>query len=254
MKKRTTAAILAVALLAAAPSTASAATQPAVSEDEFAQQLLAYAENNPADVEGFKRLAESLGGDSASTSSTLTSDEVPGLKDTSGGAVSPMAGNFPSDVFTVNIVKGTVGNTIIVTGSVDWRDNFAGQSAPFDIASLRFSSGCGTLSNLTSSTRDLRGNTTSRSSLREAGVGTNAPIWNVDSVTSGFENQADRGSFQARYDITNCGGTTVQAAFDYEGNQGGSLVSVSAGWGGLSVGYNAAGLVLKKSTQALSLN
>ncbi|MFT2691033.1 hypothetical protein [Clavibacter zhangzhiyongii] len=141
----------------------------------------------------WKALITKLGGDARSTSSTLRSDEVPGIVGDPKGVVRPAA-DFPDDVFTVNIVTGTVGDTVIVTGSVNWRDDFAGQGAPVDIAALRFSTNCGTLSDLTSSSTSVSGVSTSRTTLRDAGVGTNAPIWNVDAITDGFENQVDRGA------------------------------------------------------------
>lgn len=73
-------------------------------------------------------------------------------------------------------------------------------------------------------------------------MGSNAPIWNVDAITSGFENQVDRGTFQVPYNKASCGSTPVQAAFDSEGNQGGAITSVSASFAGLSVSYNSPGL------------
>lgn len=233
---------------------------PTVSEDEFSEQVMEYADDNPADVEGLKELAISLGGKVKSSSSTLYTDEVPELSDESvtdedvSGAIVPMAGNFPSNVFTVNITVSSVGDTKIVTGSFNWRDDFAGQAAPFDVAALRFSDGCGGITNLMSSTYNVSGQRTDRTTLRNAGTSTNAPVWNVDAVTSGFANQADRGSFSAQFDTGACGSKTVRAAFDYEGNQGGALTSVSAGWGGLSVSYSNPGLILKKSTQPVTLN
>lgn len=247
-------------LLVPAGGAYAASPDPAVSEDEFSERVLEYAEENPADVEGLEELATSLGGQVESNSSTLYTNEVPGLSDDSvtensdSSPITPMASNFPSDVFTVNITVSSVGDTKIVTGSFDWRDDFAGQAAPFDVAALRFSDGCGGISNLTSSTVNVSGQQTERTTLRNAGTSTNAPVWNVDAITSGFENQADLGAFSAQFDTSACGGKTVRVAFDYEGNQGGSLASVSAGWGGLSVSYSNPGLVLKKSTQPVTLN
>lgn len=256
MKKRTIlAASLASAALGLAPVTAAHAADAASTptEDAFAARVSDYANAHPADVQGLEALITSLGGKAQSTSSTLTTNEVPGLAARPSGGATTLA-NFPSNVFTVNVVTGTVGDTVIVTGSVNWRDDFAGQAAPFDIAALRFSSSCGTLSNLTSSSKSVSGASTSRTSLRDSGVGSNAPIWNVDAITSGFENQVDRGTFQARYNKASCGSTKVQAAFDYEGNQGGAITSVSASFAGLSVSYNSPGLTLRKSTQPVTIN
>lgn len=258
--KRKTASISLVAILvfgaqAVSPAAASVQSQTAT-EEAFAAQLVAFAEENPGDVAGFERLAIQLGGEVDSSTATLRTSEVPALRNGTGirpGSRTARA-NFPSDVFTVSIVRGSVGNVAIVTGSFNWRDNFAGQAAPLDFAALRFSSGCGTISGLTASTRNVSGQVTNRATLRSAGVGTNAPIWNVDATTVGFVNQADRGSFTARYDLSTCGGTRVQAAFDYEGNQGGSVVSVSAGFAGLNVSYNNVGLELTKSTPPITLN
>lgn len=232
-----------------------AAASPKVNESEFIAQVTAYANEHPADVEGFQELVRQLGGTSTASSQTLRLDEVPGLDPSTlqvGGVTT--LGNFPSDVFTVNIVSGSVGATKIVTGSFNWRNNFAGQAAPLDFAALRFSSGCGTMTGHTSATKNLRGVSTNRATLRSAGVGTNAPIWNVNATTSGFENQADVGAFTVKYNTTGCGTKKVQAAFDYEANQGGSVISVGAGWGGLSVSYNGVGLELTKSSNAITIN
>lgn len=238
---------VAVALGAIAPSgMATAADTTGISEASFVKKVQAYAIAHPGDIEGFEALVEELGGTSDSDSQTLYQSDIPGSVQA--------RGNFPSDVFTVSIVRGSVGTAKVVTGSVNWRDNFAGQSAPLDFAALRFSSGCGTMSQHQAATYNLRGAKTNRATLRSAGVGTNAPIWNVNATTTAFENQADRTSVTVVYETKNCGSTKVQAAFDYEGNQGGSVVSVGAGWGGLSVGYNNVGLELTKSTGAITLN
>lgn len=257
MRKMIKVMAVAATMTLACPSGAYAGGQVSrVSEAVFTARMLEFVHANPADVEGFTKLAESLGGQVRSSSSTLYVDQVPGLSEElrSQSSSGSTQGDFPQDVFTVNIRVGSVGKTKIVTGSFDWRDNFAGQASPYDIAALRFSSGCGGPSSLSSSTKSVRGVVTDLASLRDAGVGTNAPMWNVDARTIAFENQADTGGFSAVFDMSKCGTQTVRAAFDYEGNQGGSLVSASAGWGGLSVSYSSPGLTLRKSTQAVSLN
>lgn len=141
---------------------------------------------------------------------------------------------------------------ISVSGHWNWRDDFVGQGPPFDIAALQFSSGCGEFLSHSSATYKWDGTSTNRGTLRHTGVGTNSPLWNIDAQVSGFENYADNGVVATTYDKGACTGT-VQAAFTYEGNIGGSLTSVSVGWGVLSVNYSGGDLKLQKSSAATTL-
>ena len=66
--------------------------------------------------------------------------------------------------------------------------------------------------------------------------------------------QADHGYVYLQ--LTNTCGKVVNVGADltYEANQGGSVVSVSAGWGFLSVSYGSAGLKRQEGTSPIYFN
>lgn len=261
-------------------STLSAVAPAAMAEPardvRFERSIRAYSEAHPDDLTGLSELVESWGGtldvkstatasaDPAQIETAVARFEATGMKDdstlesgvaTMGGDASVL-GNFASDVFVVSIwsASNSSGTAAVVSGQTNWRDNFAGQSAPYDVASIQFSNTCGSLTNHTVSTWNVYGTKTSGSSLRDSGVGSKAPIWNIDARSVGFVNTADKSKVTVTYNRSGCGGSTIQAGYTYEGNQGGTLGSVSAGWGGLNVSYSASpGLTLQKSTGALTL-
>ncbi|MBF4462867.1 MULTISPECIES: hypothetical protein [unclassified Rathayibacter] len=63
----------------------------------------------------------------------------------------------------------------------------------------------------------------------------NAAVWEVNAAVSGFVNSADTGRVSVTWDTSGCT-DALQAAFIYEGNQGGALDSISARFGALSLG------------------
>ncbi|MDY7530053.1 hypothetical protein [Cryobacterium sp. 10C2] len=107
------------------------------------------------------------------------------------------------------------------------------------------------LSNLDIVTYDTAGNTTSLGSLKDANVINHSPIYNVHDQESGFLNQADSGAALAWLTADNCplNRYNGQAAFTYDAFEGGSVNSVSASYGALSVSTSGSPLELQKSTQ-----
>jgi prepilin-type processing-associated H-X9-DG protein len=165
---------------------------------------------------------------------------------------------FPSDAFDVYVTYVPLAQgsrQLTVYGQWDWRDDFVGQAAPEDIASLQFSyPDCVRHGNLAANTGMWDGSVTNRATLRDAGVSSKAPIWNIHDGTSGFANLTDNGCVTSTLNAANCtvgGPAQVGIAFAYEANRGGSVVSVSAGFGALSVGYSNQGDVLRKSSQPI---
>lgn len=242
--------------------------QPAAAEvegsdpDAFFAAVEEYQNAHPTDFEGLARVAEEYGG-SIQVSTNVTGptspaeaqsvmEYDPNTDDTP--KIGPLA-DFPSDVFTVSITSSAhpASTQVGVTGTANWRDNFAGQAAPYDIASLGFSSQCGTFAGYSAATYALGGGSTGLATLRDGGASTGAPTWNVDAYTSGFENQADLVQVSVSYDKAGCGSSNVQAGFIYEGNQGGGLTSVSASFLGLSLSYSGSPLTLQKGTGAITI-
>lgn len=230
--------------------------------DAFFAAVEEYQQAHPTDYEGLAEVAEQHGG-SIQVSTNVTGPTSPSEArqvmeydpaSEDEATISPMA-NLPSDAFTVSITSSAhPASTVVgVTGTANWRDNFAGQSAPFDIASLGLSSQCGTLSGYSAVTYALGGGSTGLATLRDGGAGTGAPTWNVDAYTSGFENQADRVMVSVNYNKAGCGSSNVQAGFIYEGNQGGGLTGVSASFLGLSLSYSGSPLTLQKGTGAITI-
>ena len=166
-------------------------------------------------------------------------------------AVVPLS--IPTTSFVVSITATRLSGTTKtqVDGKWNWKDDFVGQGDPYDIAALQFSSGCGTMGSYAASTYKWDGTLTSQATLRDAGVATHVPLWNIDAYPVGFVNLADHGTVRVRYDRSGCG--TVQTAFAYNGNKAASLTSVSVGWGLLSVNLSGSSWELQKSTGALTL-
>ncbi|GAA3733520.1 hypothetical protein [Salinactinospora qingdaonensis] len=254
------ASLLTVSTLFIPAAVASAETSVQVSADEFHERVEAYQAENPKDYVGLEKLVESLGGEfSVSTSITgeTSAEEAMAINSEFDGQEAPSGmatQSWPSDAFVVSVASSQHPSSpsASVSGYWNYRDDFVGQGSPYDIAALRFSDSCGQYSSYNAQTYNYQGTTTNRATLRSAGVGTSGPAWNIEDGVSGFVNYTDNGYVSVRYDLSECGGT-VQAAFDYEGNNGGSVLSVSAGWGGLSVSYSNPGLTLQKSSTATTL-
>ncbi|PPH24454.1 hypothetical protein [Rathayibacter toxicus] len=157
-----------------------------------------------------------------------------------------------NDVFTVWVIKV---NTIYgweFGGHWDFADFFAGQTDPDDVATMEFNiDKCAKLQNLEITTYDVDGNRTNLGSLRDANLGANAPIWNIEDKVSGFRNLADSGAALVWLNADACplNHYEGQAAFVYHAVENGSVGNVSASWGNFSVSTSGSNLELQKSSQ-----
>lgn len=251
---------LVIGMLAIAPAANAASAE--LTHDEFMAQIDAYQAENPGDYVGLEQLVESIGGEFKISTNATGPTTAEGAEQVlaenatvpEGELLSAAAGTLPQDSFTVAVTSFRQGTSPIVdvTGSWDWRDDFAGQTDPRDVASLGFSSSCGTRSNFRAHTEDLNGSSTSTTSLYDSGVTSDAAVWEVNAAVSGFVNSADTGRVSVTWDTSGCA-DALQAAFIYEGNQGGALDSISASFGALSLGYSGSTLALQKSTAPITL-
>ena len=139
-------------------------------------------------------------------------------------------------------IEGT--NTVYVQGSWDFRDNWIASGGGPDIATITarpLAGKCAQVKRTVSHTYNYRLQETRRSSLRNSGVTTLAPIINVNDATSGFMLATDNGVMGTYYDRTSARCRAgVQADFHFEHNiGGGSVIGVSVGWGALNVSYSS---------------
>lgn len=165
------------------------------------------------------------------------------------GEGDPSVDNYPFDAFTVDLLVTTSETGTAVTGSWHFRDDWNGVVAPYDVAALAFSSECVTYGSYQASTTSYSGVSTNEAVLGSSGVGESGPHWYVNDHHLSGDNQVHRGAVQVGVDTSDCSGT-VQAAMLYEANQGGSMISVSVAWGGLSVSYDGQSMSLEKSSPA----
>ena len=91
--------------------------------------------------------------------------------------------------------------------------------------------------------------------LSDANVGAKAPIWKVNDFMSGFVMQAKNITASVVLKKSGCSGSqSVQSAWRYEANQSGTLSSISAGFGILSVSYSGSTLSVQKSSSVMNFS
>lgn len=231
-----------------------------LSSAEVEAQIDAYVAKHPNDIVGLSRLSKRLTGAptrvSLNREGEVSPEHAQAVLDGKASGMQTMA--FPQDAFDVFVTYVPLAQgsrQLKVYGQWNWRDDFVGQGAPEDIASLQFSyPDCVRHGNLLANTGMWDGTVTNRATLRDAGVGSKSPLWNIADGTSGFANLTDNGYVSATLNAANCtvgGPAQVGIAFSYEANRGGSVSNVSVGWGFLNIGYNSQGDVLRKSTQPI---
>jgi hypothetical protein len=226
----------------------------------------AYALRHPGDFVGLDRAAFAATGEHP----VISTDERPGtatpaqatsyMRRYGGGSQTPIPlGGIPT--FSLGVAATAIGTGVVprgkplpyvVTGSWNFPDSWAGQASPTDEATLQFDMpSCVHMSNFHSATYTYQNRSTNLAFLKSSNVNNKAPIWSVSDKESSFVSQADHGTVSLQLDNT-CGkAVSVGADFTYEANQGGSLVSVSAGWGFLSLSYSSAGLRRQQGTAPL---
>jgi hypothetical protein len=260
LSKKTAVVTSAALLIGLAAMPANAAPTKKHSSAEIEAQFDKFVAENPQDIVGLNKLSQKLTGQSVRVSLNNEGEVSPehGQAVLSGEStgIQPMA--FPSDAFNVFVTYVPLAQgsrQLKVYGQWNWRDDFVGQGAPEDLASLQFTyPDCVRHGNLLANTGKYEGTVTNRATLRDAGVGSKSPIWNIADGTSGFANLTDNGYVTSTLNAANCtvgGPAQVGIAFSYEANRGGSIASVSVGWGFLNIGYNSQSDVLRKSSQPI---
>ncbi|WP_431031106.1 hypothetical protein [Plantibacter sp. RU18] len=161
------------------------------------------------------------------------------------------------DTFTVAMSKVVTPHGTAIGGGATFARWFAGQTNPTDLANLEFQlPACVELLYPSTNTQDIYGNVTGLGSLRSANVAQKAPVWNIADHTTNFIPQAAYAGVGIFLDQSNCGPGVIRAAaaFNYKAIEGGSILSVSVGWGAFSVSIGGGTLELQKSTPPIYFN
>jgi len=133
------------------------------------------------------------------------------------------------------------------TGSWNLPDSFAGQRVPDDFGTLTFlMPNCMLMSAYGVATYTYTGVSTNRGYLKAANG--HAPIFGVRDYTTNFMSQADHGLMAVTVTNNCTSAQQVTADFIYEGNAGGGVVGVTAGWGFLSVTYTGGPIAAQRGT------
>lgn len=255
LRRWTTLAMLGM-LLAAFP----VAGAQAKSQERITAEINAFVLKNPKDFVGLDKLAYKYTGEHISVGVSgydqpMTAKQAQAIVDGSGdGMVALGLPNFQIYVTSIAVTGGRQ-----FWGTWDFPNAWAGQAAPVDIAQLSFQMHtCFRMSDYriyTYSTVSPPGST-NLGTLRNTG-GFTGGVWNVADRTSGFQNLADRGTATITVKRgTGCPSAKQQiaAAFDYESNQGGGVVSVSPNFGIFTVNYSGDPLVNHLGTPPIYVN
>jgi hypothetical protein len=229
------------AMLVLSATGAAVAATPAQRIDA---ELIAYGEAHPYDFEGLDALTYKYTGQHISVATNSVS--------AASGPMSVLSG-IPN--YTVTVVAQPLVSPprYLVTGRWDFPDSWAGEGSPVDLAQLSFQmSSCIQMSNYTIQTYTYNGTSTNRGTLRST-AGFTGGLWNVSDYMVGFVGQADHGSasITLTYGPTCSGLIQVAAAFDYEANQGGGVLSVSPSFGFFSVSYSGSPLTNHQGTEPI---
>lgn len=268
--------VLGGAPFASAASTATAADASQVSSSardaKINQEIIGYQNDHPGDLAGLDKLVFHYTGrhvevagngirgvlngvqaqpyiDAANKADARIDAAAAGRK-----VLVPAAGGIPA--FSINVAAvPLVGPpyTMRITGSWQFPDAWAGQGSPVDEASLGFTAlpTCMHQNAYSVNTYTYQMKSTNLGYLENANIGSSAPIWAVKDGEVGFVAQAGRGNVSVV--LANYCGAKQQygATFNYAANQGGSVTSVSASYGLLSVGYSNPGLTRNEGTPPL---
>lgn len=267
MRRSITAIGAAMILFAGVPSAMAAPTKN-VTDAQFDTAFAAYVQAHPGDWVGAEALVESMGGtlvvtgaDGAVKSAEAATAEFRAIDGPGVRAVKPARGEigimaWPLNAFTVALGAATSGdrdNTVSLAGGWNFRDDFLGQGAPVDIAAIAANKDCIEWGSYSGWTYRYDGVSTNRDTLRSGGVGDSGPRWNIHDYISNHMSYADHGTVYAVANRSQCTNKRMQAEFVYEGNDGGSVVGVSFGWGFLDVSYSNPGTTMQKSSGAKTI-
>lgn len=271
---RLAATIAASAAIAAACNLSAAATVPGLPRDLSAQDIArieAFEEAHPLDIAGLGALVKEVSGQEMHVSvsgvpGTLSAREAQRIFDqraalatkgsltrTSPSIAAPMA--VPLNAFTVAVSWIPVSSTQVKAHGVwNFRDDYVNGSDPDDYSSVALQLGCSRITGTTTITYDYLNNQTANSAyLYASGLSTGAPISGVRDRASGFKLLTDHGYTDVLVTRpSGCAAHTIGADYSFEHNQdGGSVFSVTAGWGNLQVNYNSVGSRLQMSTNPI---
>ena len=274
----------AVAVLAAAPfaaaasasastgASAGAATGTVSAQDtKINQQILGYQAAHPDDLAGLDKLVfhftgrhiavrgngmpKTLDGVQAQPYLDAARQADARIDAKAGGRKLPVAASGGIPAYSVNVTAVPLmgpPSMMRITGSWQFPDAWAGQDPPVDEASLGFTSlpTCVHQIGYAVNTYTYNMKSTNLGYLENANIANSAPIWAIKDGESGFVAQAGRGNVALTLENF-CGRQQYGVTFQYDANQGGSVVSVSAGFGFLTVSYNSPGLTRNEGTAPL---
>jgi hypothetical protein len=249
------AALAGLLLGAGAVTSQAAANTPKHEPSKYLQMVNRYASDHPNDFVGLDALVFAHTGQhlivQVNGSGPLSAESAQREWSKARVARKIASGDYPTDAFDVALSRfPTDGDGIGFMGSWNWRDDFVGQGEPFDIANLQFDiPECATTTSYAAAAGKWDGTSTEAPTLRDANIVGHSPLWNVDARVSDFENSADSGYVMATVDLWDCAGDVrVGGAFAYEGNIGGQLTNISAGYGLLNISYAGNDRKLQKSS------
>jgi hypothetical protein len=248
---------LAGLLLAVAVAPASAQPVPRASGfdyDGFNTALNMYESRHPNDWVGLERVLTTWG----ATDYRVTVPAI-GVRDATAGQAQAayrryLALSRPNTVSPTRLsVSGSTAllrtGEYLVQGNWNWDDSFIGMQAPADLASLEYSSHCWKGTRAYWNMHDYVGNNhTGQGFWYSANPSTFTHVLGITDKTSSFVAWNDNGNERYFMQSTGCFTHDIAAAFQYEHNQGGSLLGVSVGFGFLSVSYSTGDDHMQKST------
>ncbi len=257
---------LSFAVFASALLLAPATPTLARSDNSINAEISAFVLNHPKDFVGLDKLAFKYTGKHIAVAIAGVDGELTAVEAQAAFAAQDAAAPA-SIVSTLGIPNFGVWVTSVALsgggwqfwGTWDFPDAWAGQDAPVDLAQLSFQMNpCMRMSNYAIWTYAVTTppGSTNLGTLRST-AGFTGGLWNVADRTSGFQNLADRGT--TRIEVrrgTGCPGGALQiaAAFDYESNQGGGVLSVSPSFAFFSVQYSGSPLTNHQGTPPIYVN
>lgn len=260
------AALMAGLGIAAAPAsavpeqTSEIAAAPVAALSPSDQQFIEFVEANPGDYAAHDRLAQKLFGSRVYVKFEGAKKEVTGdvasrlIAQSQTSEVAPLGdvgiASLPIDTFTPTISRSAISSGMWVAGHTTFRNDWAGQASPHDVGSLQFSApGCVVLANHAIATSPLGG----LGYLHSANVTAKSPVWRINDHMNGFVMQAKNVTASVVLQKSGCSGSqSISAAWRYEANQVGSITSISASFGSLSIGYSGSPLKIQKSSSVLN--
>lgn len=261
--------IIALAALASVITVSVLASPAQAAKDELTAKdraFLSYVQAHPEDYAGQDSLAQKLFGSrvyvsfdgEAEVTGDIASRKIQEANRTAAGDILALApaGSLPTDIFTISISRSAISSGMWVGGHTNFRSDWAGQAAPHDVGTLQFQTpACVTLNNHSITTSAGNGAITNLGYLYDAKVTAKSPVFKVNDYMNGFVMQAKNVTASVVLKKSGCSGAQlISAAWKYEANQGGSIGTISAGWGFLSISYGGSTLKLQKSSSVINFS